>query len=59
MIMPSHFSLLLVFALSLSVVLAGLLRANARERVKYALRSFALFVGIGVAIAWFMYPFSH
>ncbi len=57
--MPSHFQLVLFFALVLSVILAGLIRGSGTERVKYALRSFAAFVVVGILIAWLMYPFSH
>jgi hypothetical protein len=57
--MPSHFLLMLIFALLISVLLAALLRATTRERIRYAIRSFALFFFIGIAIAWLLYPFSH
>ena len=57
--MPSHFILMLLFALLISVVLAALLRATAGERVRYASRSFALFVVAGLAIAWLLCPFSR
>ncbi len=57
--MPSHFQLVLFFALALSVILAGLIQGSGMERIKYALRSFAAFVVVGILIAWLMYPFSH
>ena len=57
--MPSHLILMLLFALLISVVLAALLRATVGERVRYASRSFALFVVAGLAIAWLVYPFSR
>lgn len=57
--MPSHLLLMIVFALLISAGLAALMRANARERMRYAARSFALFVIIGIAIAWLLYPFSQ
>jgi hypothetical protein len=57
--MPSHFTLLLFFALVLSVIFAGLVDGSKNERIKYALRSFAAFAVVGIAIAWLMYPFSH
>ena len=55
--MPTHLTLMLLFALLISVVLAALLRATTGERVRYASRSFALFVVAGLAIAWLLYPF--
>ncbi|MFZ0737725.1 MAG: hypothetical protein WA002_05870 [Candidatus Acidiferrales bacterium] len=59
MIMHSHFTLMLLFALLLSAILAGLMRATRRERIRYAARTFALFVGVGVVVAWLIYPLSH
>lgn len=50
---------MILFALLISGGLAALLRATARERVRYAARSFVLFIFIGIAIAWLLYPFSQ
>jgi uncharacterized membrane protein len=50
---------MLLFALLISVVLAALLRATTRDRARYASRSFALFVVLGLAIAWLLYPISQ
>ena len=47
-----------LFALLLSAAIAGLTQRTTRERVKFAAISFALFVGIGVAVAWLLFPFS-
>ncbi len=57
--LPTHLLLMLLFALLISVVLAALLRATTKERLRYAVRSFALFVFLGLAIAWLLYPFSQ
>jgi hypothetical protein len=57
--MPMHLLLMLLFALLISMVLAALLRASAGERVRYFARSFGLFVVVGIAIAWLLYPFSR
>jgi ammonia channel protein AmtB len=57
--MPTHFQLVLFFALVLAVILAGLIQGTAIDRIKYAARSFAAFVVVGIFIAWLMYPFSH
>jgi hypothetical protein len=54
-----HLLLMLVFALLISVGLAALLRATPGDRLRYAARSFALFVVVGLAIAWLLYPFSQ
>jgi hypothetical protein len=55
----SHFGALLLFALLVSLVLACLTQRTSSGGVKYALWSFALFVLIGVGVAWLMYPVSR
>ncbi len=54
----SHFAAMLVFALLVSVALACLTRRTTAERIRYALRTFLLFILVGVGFAWLMYPFS-
>ncbi len=55
----SHFAAMIVFALCVSVAFACLGRQSLLGRIKYALWSLALFLVIGVGIAWLMYPFSR
>jgi hypothetical protein len=55
----SHFGAMLLFALLVSVALAGLSHRTRAGGVKYALWSFALFVLVGVGVAWLMYPVSR
>jgi hypothetical protein len=55
----SHFGAMLLFALLVSLVLACLTQRTSSGGVKYALWSFALFVLIGVGVAWLMYPISR
>jgi hypothetical protein len=50
---------MLLFALLVSLVLACLTQRTSSGGVKYALWSFALFVLIGVGVAWLMYPISR
>ena len=50
---------MVLFALLVSVALACLGRQTLTARIKFALWSFALFLVIGVAIAWLMYPLSR
>ena len=57
--MTTHLFLMLLFAFLVSLVLAALLRASARERVRYVGRSFGLFVAVGLGIAWILFPFSR
>jgi hypothetical protein len=56
---PSHFAAMVAFAALVSVAFAALARGPAGERFKYALVSLALFLAIGIGIAWLMYPFSR
>jgi uncharacterized membrane protein YhaH (DUF805 family) len=55
----SHFLAMSLFALLVSVALAGLTKRTAQERVKYAAACFLKFLAVAIAIGWLMYPFSH
>jgi hypothetical protein len=55
----SHFPAMVIFALLVSVAFACFGRRTLVGRIKYALLSLALFLAIGVGIAWLMYPFSR
>jgi hypothetical protein len=55
----THFSAMCLFAVLVSVALAGLTKRTASERVKYAASCFLKFLAVGIAIGWLMYPFSH
>lgn len=55
----THLGAMLLFALLVSVVLASLSHRTRAGGLKYALWSFALFVLIGVGVAWLMYPISR
>jgi hypothetical protein len=55
----SHFSAMVIFALLVSVAFASLGRRTMTGRIRIALLSLALFLAIGVGIAWLMYPFSR
>ena len=55
----SHLAAMLLFALLVSVALACLTQRVRPGGVKYALWSFALFVVVGVGVAWLMYPISR
>jgi len=54
----THFQAMTLFALIISLAFGTLGRRRPKERLKYAAWSFALFLLIGVAIGWLMYPFS-
>ena len=55
----SHFQSLLLFALIISVAFGTLGRRDPIERLKYAAWSFAMFLLVGIALGWLMYPFSR
>jgi hypothetical protein len=48
-----------LFALLVSVALAGLTKRTAQERIKYAASCFLKFLAVAIAIGWLMFPFSH
>ena len=52
----SHFSAMVIFALFVSMAFACLARKTWAARIKYALWSLALFLAIGIGVAWLMYP---
>jgi NhaP-type Na+/H+ or K+/H+ antiporter len=55
----SHFQAMALFALIISVAFGFLSRRRPIDRVKYIVWSLFLFLLIGVAIGWAMYPFSR
>lgn len=55
----SHFQALLIFAAVISVAFGFLGRRQPKDRVRYILWSFFLFLIVGIGIGWLMYPFSR
>ena len=55
----SHFQAFLFFAAVISVAFGFLGRRQAKDRIKYILWSFLLFLLVGIGIGWVMYPFSR
>jgi ABC-type Mn2+/Zn2+ transport system permease subunit len=55
----THLQSMLLFALIISLAFGTLGRRRPVERLKYAAWSFFLFVLVGVAVGWLMYPFSR
>jgi heme A synthase len=53
----SHFLLMVLYALLVSVVFAVLLRDQPREQLKTGAAMFAGFVGIAFVLGWLMFPF--
>jgi hypothetical protein len=54
--MPSHFFLMIVFALLVSLVFAVLVKDDPRARLRFGAIVFAAFVGGALALGWLMYP---
>jgi hypothetical protein len=52
----SHFGLMVIFALFVSVVFATLMRDQPREQLSFGGRLFIGFVGAGTLIGWLLYP---
>jgi hypothetical protein len=52
----THFGLMVIFALFVSVVFATLTRGEPRQQVAFGGRLFAGFVGAGTLIGWLLYP---
>ena len=50
-----HFLLMLLFAALVAVVFGIVGREGDRVRVRYALKIFLEFVGVGFALAWLLY----
>ena len=55
----NHLLSMILFAMLVSLGLACLGRRTIAERAKYALWLLALFLIVGVGIAWLLYPLSR
>lgn len=55
----SHLQAMVLFALIISVAFGFLGRRRPIDRVKYIVWSLFLFLLVGVAIGWAMYPFTR
>ncbi|HLZ11593.1 MAG TPA: hypothetical protein VKP58_03315 [Candidatus Acidoferrum sp.] len=55
----THLQSMLLFALIISLAFGTLGRRRPADRIRYAAWSFVLFMLIGIAIAWAIYPFSR
>jgi hypothetical protein len=54
-----HLQAFLFFAAVISVAFGFLGRRQPKDRIKYILWSFFLFLIVGIGIGWLMYPFSR
>ena len=55
----THIQAFLFFAAVISVAFCYLGRRQPKDRLKYILWSFFLFLVVGIGIGWAMYPFSR
>jgi len=55
----THIQAFLLFAVVISIAFGFLGRRRPKDRVKYILWSFLLFLVVGIGIGWLMYPFSR
>jgi len=53
-----HVLAMTLFALFVAVVFAIITKNTSRERSGYGVKIFFAFMGIGLALAWVMYPIS-
>ncbi len=54
--MTSHFLLLVLFSLLVSIVFAALLRDDPRTQLRTGALMFAGFIAVAVALGWLLYP---
>lgn len=54
--MTSHFGLMVVFSIFVSVVFAALMRDEPSEQARFAAKLFVAFIGAGVIAGWILYP---
>jgi len=55
--MRSHFLLLALFALFVSLVFSLLAKDDPKEQLRFGGMMFAGFVGAAIVLGWLMYPF--
>jgi len=55
----THWQAFLFFAAVISMAFGFLGRRKPKDRIKYILWSFFLFLLVGIGIGWAMYPFSR
>jgi cytochrome bd-type quinol oxidase subunit 2 len=55
--MRNHFTLMVIFSLLTSLVLAFIAKSGAKERLRYFLTIFGAFVLLSILAGWLMYPF--
>ena len=54
--MTTHFGLMVLFSLFVSIAFATLMRDDPADQLRLGARLFAGFVGAGILIGWLLYP---
>ena len=54
--MTTHFGLMVLFSLFVSIAFATLMRDDPADQLRLGARLFAGFVGAGFLIGWLLYP---
>jgi multidrug transporter EmrE-like cation transporter len=55
--MTSHFWLMVLYALFVSVVFAVLMKDDRREQIKTAAMMLGAFIAVAYVLGWLMFPF--
>ena len=55
--MSTHFALMLIFSVLVSLVFTFIAKSGAKERIKYFFFLLGSFILLSIAAAWLMYPF--
>jgi hypothetical protein len=55
----SHFEIMVIFALCISIIIAIISKEGAKAQIRYFLLFFLILIFASLAIAWLMYPFPR
>jgi hypothetical protein len=55
--MKLHFTLMLIFSILTSLVLAFIAKSGSKERIRYFLVLLGSFIILSIVAGWLMYPF--
>ncbi|RRA47753.1 hypothetical protein [Acidipila sp. EB88] len=56
---PSHFTAVLLFATSASIVFGITQRATTRAMLRYGVACWVAFVGVVIVVSWLMFLIKH
>ena len=58
-LLQSHFILMVLWSVGVSLYFAFLLKPTSRERIRFFAILLAIMIGGGLAVGWLMYPFPR